>query len=184
MEEDRDGRRDSEAEFCLACASGDAERVRRMLRNEPTLVGAFGKVLPHHEEHMGKFGADDGWTPLHLAAQYGRVEVVKALLEEGANTNALAMNMAGNRPLGSAVVGGNAEVVRLIAEAGADVNAYELGGVAALHLAADGGNHEIIKVLIAAGAKRDLKSRNGRTPADVARNAGDEAGARLIEATS
>ncbi len=82
--------------------------------------------------------------------------------------------------MGSGVVGGNVEVVRAIAAAGADVNAYELGGVGALHLAADGGNHEIIRALLEAGARRDLKSRNGRTPADVARAAGDEVGAGLL----
>eukprot|EP00282_Hemiselmis_andersenii_P013460 CAMPEP_0114129698 /NCGR_PEP_ID=MMETSP0043_2-20121206/11613_1 /TAXON_ID=464988 /ORGANISM="Hemiselmis andersenii, Strain CCMP644" /LENGTH=50 /DNA_ID=CAMNT_0001222989 /DNA_START=54 /DNA_END=203 /DNA_ORIENTATION=- len=31
---------------------------------------------------------EDGWTPLHLAAAYGHVDIVRYLVENGANKDA------------------------------------------------------------------------------------------------
>lgn len=71
MDDESDLRADGEAGFCAACVAGDETLVRRMLRLEPTLVGSFGEVREDHREFMRKFGAEGGWSPLHLAGHYG-----------------------------------------------------------------------------------------------------------------
>lgn len=179
-EESGDERNDSEEAFCRACIAGDVVTVGRMLRVEPTLVGAFGEVREDHREFMREFGAEGGWSPLHLAGHYGQAGIVRLLLSAGADTEMVSRNVIGNRPLGSAVAGGSAEVVRLLAEGGAELDARDGGGLTALHLAADGKQHEIASVLLEAGADRRAKDKKGRTAADVARAAGDDVGAALL----
>lgn len=53
-----------------ASAEGDVEKVGELLRRDPHLVGATARY---------------GWTPLMYAAQGAHVDVVKVLLEAGAN---------------------------------------------------------------------------------------------------
>lgn len=179
-DDEADDRGDGEAAFCAACVAGDEGLVRRMLRGEPTLVGAFGEVREDHREYMRKFGAEGGWSPLHLAGHYGHAGVVEALIAAGADVEVVARNVIGNRPLGSAVAGGSVEVVRALVAGGAAVDARDGGGLTALHLAADGKLHEVITALLDAGADRASKDKAGRTPADIARAAGDPVGAGLL----
>jgi ankyrin repeat protein len=57
-----------------------------------------------------------GWSPLHVAAAQGDADVVRALVECGADTTALADD--GRTPLHVAAEAGNVEVVRLLANHG------------------------------------------------------------------
>lgn len=67
----------------------------------------------------GKSKANQGWTPLHLAAYFGHCNVVKALLENGADVN--ARNGMGDTPLHRAAFTGRADVVTLLIQYDADV---------------------------------------------------------------
>lgn len=106
---------------------------------------------------------------------------MRLLIAAGADVEVVARNVIGNRPLGSAVAGGSVEVVRALVEGGAEVDARDGGGLTALHLAADGKLHDVITALLEAGADRGAKDKAGRTAADVARKAGDEVGAGMLE---
>jgi peptidoglycan/LPS O-acetylase OafA/YrhL len=61
--------------------------------------------------------AEDGDTPLHVAAFTGDVEMVEVLLERGAAVNAVSV---GGRPIEYAVFFGNEEVADVLVAAGAD----------------------------------------------------------------
>jgi uncharacterized protein len=70
-----------------------------------------------------------GLTAVHLAAELGYLEVVKAMLNAGAQIDHRASY--GNTPLQQAAINGHTETVRLLLEAGADSDAEDSDGVTA-----------------------------------------------------
>lgn len=140
-----------------AAAVGDVERVRALLSVRGSRAGEY---------------APDGFTPLHLAAYFGREDAVAMLLEAGASVDAMTRNAMANRPLHAAAAGNHNGVARLLVEAGADVDARQAGGHTALHAAAHHGNAELVEMLLQAGARPELTQDDGRTAADLAEAAG------------
>jgi len=69
-----------------------------------------------------------GATPLHLAVLAGQREVVRYLVEQGADLNAKAKDAHGGTPLHWAAALGRIEMARLLIEAGAGVNALDNHG--------------------------------------------------------
>ena len=100
-------------------------------------------------------------TALHLAAENGHYNVVKLLLEAGANKNAAVRG--GSTALHLAALMGHPEVVELLLEAGAHKDAADGGGRTALHDAAENGRLEVVKLLLEAGADKDAADHYGAT---------------------
>lgn len=70
----------------------------------------------------------EGMTPLHIAADYGRLDFAKALLDSGVDIDTI--NVWGNTPLWMAVYNYNktntpGAIIRLLLERGADPNRGE-----------------------------------------------------------
>jgi ankyrin repeat protein len=63
---------------------------------------------------------DLGKTPLHYAVQENRLDVVKRLIEAGANVNAHDERVIGNTPLSDCARECTYEMARLLIDAGAD----------------------------------------------------------------
>jgi ankyrin repeat protein len=97
-----------------ACHTGDIERVRELLRQEPTLANKVG-------EHDGYYlGAG---TPLSNAAAVGRMDIVQLLLDHGAEPNLPEEQFAPKgKALYSAVYHGHYEIAKLLLERGAFPN--------------------------------------------------------------
>ena len=93
-------------------------------------------------------------TDLELieAARNGQTEEVQALLEAGADVNAISD--ADGMALILAAARGHTEIVRMLLEAGADVNAKTSNGNTALLRAAARGHAGIVELLRKAGAKK------------------------------
>ena len=94
------------------------------------------------------------------------MEVVKVLLEAGANPNLPVHDYDSYTHLMAAVMNGDAseEVVKILIDAGADVNARNDYGATALHLYEWNANLEKMKLLIQAGADVNARDIYGRTP--------------------
>ncbi len=139
-----------------------------------------------------------GGTALMRAAQAGNTEVVRLLIERGADVNTqpppgfalprfgrppkFPADAKGVTPLVLAAAGGNAETVRLLLDHGADPHAKALGSVTPLAAAAWRNEPEMIKLLLAKGADPNAREFRGASPLIVAA-ASDEPGpevARLL----
>jgi ankyrin repeat protein len=141
-------------DVCEAAAAGDVERLRTLLAGDAAQVHAR---------------SGDGWTPLHLAAFFGRREAVDLLLARGAPVSAVSGGQEHNQPLHAALAGAcDGVIVRALVTAGADVNAAGAGGVTPLHVAASRGNAEQVRFLRTAGASVTATLDDGRTPAKLA----------------
>ena len=108
--------------------------------------------------------ADDGWTPLHLAAFFGHRAACERLLEAGADLRAVSRNAMANTPLHAAVAGGHVDSALLLIERGAEVNATDAGGHSPLHIAAEAGYVPVVRALLARGADPHLVDAEERTP--------------------
>ncbi len=101
---------------------------------------------------------ETGQTALEWAASFGRTEVVRLLLEAGANVN-IASEGGGSNPLMIAALYSNVDCVRLLLAYGASPHFSSSpstegkGGMTALHNAAVVGSVEVSELLLDAGAE-------------------------------
>jgi ankyrin repeat protein len=149
-----------------AAAAGLLDDVERLLEENPKLVT--------ERSH-------DGWTPLHLAAFFGHLDLVRMLLDAGAPMLAISNNNEANLPINAAAAGRRIAVVRLLVERGCPPDARASDqSYTALHLAANSGNEELIEFLLQSGADTNLKTGAGDTPHDLAARQGHSAAAELL----
>jgi ankyrin repeat protein len=129
--------------------------------------------------------SSDGWTPLHLAAFFGRDEAAALLIDHGAPINGHATNATRNTPLHAALAGAvSATLVRRLVMAGASVTARDAHGATPLHLAASRGADPLCDLLLARGADVHARMADGTTPAQMAANRGFPALAERLAAAA
>ena len=114
-------------------------------------------------------GFNDAHTPLLVAARDGHVEMVRLLVEAGADVNAVEPTF-GAVPLHKAVYNGHADSTRLLSDqAGVDLNFQgATNGYSPLHDALWHGYDECARVLVDAGADLELVGHDGKTPLALA----------------
>ncbi len=95
-----------------------------------------------------------GAQPLHFAAANGDVELVKLLLDRGAEINAATQD--GWTALHFACLRGDEGLVKLLLDRGVDVNTKTTSGVSALSIATSEGDREIVELLLDRGASGSL----------------------------
>jgi ankyrin repeat protein len=123
-----------------------------------------------------------GATPLIRAANNGDVEVVKLLLEHGADAT---IQMADRQTPIHAVIAGRSteqqavELIRILHEAGADVNVValinhpqEIRGGSALHYAVRKRQKEVIRLLASLGIDMNATDQDGLTALDYTQSRG------------
>jgi len=91
--------------------------------------------------------AEKGVTPLYKAAGEGRTDIVKYLIEKGANVNFRGKEW-GKTPLSEAASRGFDDVVDVLLKAGADPKARDRNGYTAFATAALGGQFDLAEALL------------------------------------
>jgi ankyrin repeat protein len=138
-----------------ATASGNSQRATELAKVDP---GVAYHRLP------------DGRTPLHLATEAGKPDMVTFFATRGADLSAGPQS-----PLLAAVNHADrakaTEMSQFLLMNASDPNARRRDGKAALHLAAARGYEDLVTMLIHRGADPDVRDSNGKLPLDVA--AGD-----------
>jgi hypothetical protein len=102
----------------------------------------------------------DNWKLLFVAVRKRNIEIVKALIEAGADVNTISYS--GRTPLFDAVRYHNIEMVKALIEAGADVNKADNDRRTPLFNAVDNGYIEIVKALLVYGADVYARPINDR----------------------
>jgi ankyrin repeat protein len=151
--------RQTELNLFEAAAVGDTARVAQLLDADPAAVNSY---------------SHDGWTPLHLAAHFGREETAALLLARGAAVGARSRNAMTNLPLHAALAGRRARLAELLIDAGSDMNAKDSYGLTALHHLAYFGDPALAAPMLAAGGRLDALDKDGHTPLALAVAKGHE----------
>jgi|ERR1700752_1224510 len=132
-----------------AAATGQTDRVRKLIQDDPTLVNAY---------------SPDGFTSLSLAVFFGHPETVDALLAAGAEVNAASQESMKLTPLASAIATAKNEISKTLIEHGANVNAKGANDLTPLHTAAARGNIEAATLLLEHGADINATTTDGKKP--------------------
>ncbi|TMS18641.1 Histone-lysine N-methyltransferase EHMT2 [Larimichthys crocea] len=108
-----------------------------------------------------------GWTPIIWAAEHKHVEVIKSLLNRGADVtiNDKELNVC----LHWAAYAGNVDIAELVLNSGCSLASVNMHGDTPLHIAAREGYLECVTLFLSRGADIDIMNREGDTPLTLAR---------------
>jgi len=129
-----------------AVKEGKFEVVKKMLEKEPDLVRAVDS---------------EGITPLHLAAEHGRQQIVELLLEKGADVN--AKSGFKRTPLHYAASSGHEGIVGRLMAKGAELNALDSFVLSSIFMAAYNGHQKIVEMLLSSGIDLNTTEKNSVT---------------------
>jgi ankyrin repeat protein len=181
-----------------ACFLGYDDLIRWLLRNG----GAYDNYDPattmgaiHVAAAWGKTGSvvaiieagadidsrgPGGWTPLFYATQSGKTDIVEQLLARGAEL--AAKDQQGRLPVLLAAENGHLEIVQIMLARGVDKDTKDdKTGRTLLHIAAANGQGSLVGFLLNNQATLDAKDENGKTPVDLARDAGHKMLVKAME---
>ena len=138
----------AEVDINVASQVGDIARVRELLAKDPSLANRPSEYVTYY--------AGSG-TPLRNAAAKGHIEIVKLLLEYGADPNLLEEGIAPRgHALYSAVYNGHYEIAKLLLEKGAYPNPPVESSADALSIALSNGDAKMVELLCSFGAARSV----------------------------
>lgn len=169
--------------FIHAAYVGNFLYVEKILRRHPQAVQwgtADGRTALHITHHWSVATAlidagadieqcepDTGARPLHTAVRCANANVVKLLLDAGADIH--ARDAKEQMPIHLAAESYTDASLKLLVQKGADINAFA-NGFTPLMLAANNRRDDIVTALLALGADVTLKGPDGRTADQMVRS--------------
>nr|XP_036578958.1 37s ribosomal protein rsm22 [Colletotrichum truncatum]KAF6786341.1 37s ribosomal protein rsm22 [Colletotrichum truncatum] len=175
------GTPDGWSPLLIAVQIGNTEMVRLLLSHDASV---HSKAFERYAVRGTQFHADPrvpgideatlhnwlpaagGWTPLNLAAQIGRLDIIQLLLERKPDLE--AKNIHGRTALLAAARNGHYQVAQLLLDNGSNIEARDNYEDTALLLAIREGYDEVTQLLLDKGATIHVVSRKRRTPLHVA----------------
>ncbi|XP_044038916.1 ankyrin-2b isoform X23 [Siniperca chuatsi] len=145
----------------IAARKDDTKSAALLLQNDHN-ADVQSKMMVNRTTENGK----SGFTPLHIAAHYGNVNVATLLLNRGAAVDFTARN--GITPLHVASKRGNTNMVGLLLERGSQIDAKTRDGLTPLHCAARSGHDTSVELLLERGAPLLARTKNGLSPLHMA----------------
>ena len=176
----------AEAEATTKSTGTDADILEALAADEKVIFQAAKEGDLEVVAYMiktGKVSTDvtdkDGWRPLHFAAQAGKLEIVKFLIDSNADPHAVKADSS--TALHDAAYNGNVEVCQLLLDKNADINVPDEDGWTPLHYAAARGDDTAFSFLIQRGADPDAKTDDGKTVYKLAFAEGNRSIIKILE---
>ncbi|CAH1711998.1 protein fem-1 homolog B [Aphis gossypii] len=154
-----------------ASLHGHVKIVRELFNRFNVTVDSIGNVV-----HFGSLVK--GATALWCAAGIGCIEIVKILVENGANVNFLTETKSS--PLRAACYLGDLNTVEYLVEHGADVNITNIYNSTCLMIASHNNHKEIVEYLLIKGADINKQTKCGSTAMHFAAQANNLEIAKLL----
>ena len=143
--------RGRETNIFKAVKDGALDDVREIIAKDT-------KQLEFREKNLSE-------TPLHTAVTTGNPEMVKLLVELGANVN--CTNEFMRTPMHYAAAGGHLDVVKILHAAGANLQAVDFRGSTPLHDAAAARHRKVYIHLLELDASDTTRDNAGKSPAEL-----------------
>jgi ankyrin repeat protein len=129
--------------------------------------GEYSKVVSYVKKGVAVDGKNQArWTALAYACKYKHDDIVKFLVENGANINETVNT--GSTPLAVAMLAGNFEIADYLIQKKADINKADMMGMSPLMWAVKDGNLKVVQYLVEHGAKVNAVNSNGRSVIEMA----------------
>jgi ankyrin repeat protein len=121
-------------------------------------------------------------TPLLCAVRFQNEDVLRKMIDHGADINALNPE-TGTSPLMLAAALGYLNICNILLDAGAEINACDHAGYTPLHLAVQGYGEQIpvIETLLKRGADPSAVNEDGFTPAMIAKRLENDACFKILD---
>lgn len=151
----------------FAARWGSIEEVAFLLKKgaNPNIgIGASSAIDPSALSVSNYRPPQDEMTPLHIAALYNRPEVIKLLIDNGANPNARTTAQYCDRSTARMELGGVFSDDRYIEGTTFCVES----GATPLHFAASRNALNAAQMLVQSGSRVDIRTNNGKSINDVA----------------
>jgi len=134
--------------------------------------GVANYIICTHGEDVNADNAKSGryGSPLHAASYKGHIDVVRVLLDHGANVN--MTDKKNKTPLNLAFSGGHLEIMRMLLEHGADVDVPDRAYGLISHVASQYGQVEVVHLLLRHNANVNAPGYMNWTPLHSASDTG------------
>uniref|UniRef100_A0A8C5XMY9 Ankyrin repeat domain 10 n=1 Tax=Microcebus murinus TaxID=30608 RepID=A0A8C5XMY9_MICMU len=129
-----------------ACRDGDLVTLCSLLQQTP-------------RAHLAAEDSFYGWTPVHWAAHFGKLECLIQLVRAGATLN-VSTTRYSQTPAHIAAFGGHPQCLVWLIQAGANINKQDCEGETPIHKAARSGSLECVSALVANGAYIEFNSQS------------------------
>jgi len=139
-------------------------QLRKLINNQDDTAGIEDLIEQGTNINAG-LGDSSYYKPIHLAAELGSEDVIRTLIEHGAEINTENNDtLQEMQPLHYAARNENDNITQILIEHGANINATDGHGRISLHYAAMNGNENVAQIHIDHGAEINAVDLYGRIP--------------------